>query len=132
MATPSHLLKDRSPTKAKHIKSGTLNINPTEILSQMYGINEYMGKKNTCKANKMKEREIVNYRITVVDEGNYRDFLVSGDDFDVDGSYVTVLKGKKEVAAFRSMVAIENMNEALAWGEKFEKMAMKDCCDPLL
>ena len=51
MATPSHLLKDRSPTKAKHIKSGTLNINPTEILSQMYGISEYMGKKNTSFDN---------------------------------------------------------------------------------
>jgi len=51
MATPSHLLKDRSPTKAKHIKSGTLNVNPTEILSQMYGISEYKGKKNTSFDN---------------------------------------------------------------------------------
>jgi hypothetical protein len=41
MATPSHLLKkERSPSKAKHNKSGhALNMNPTEILSQMYGIN---------------------------------------------------------------------------------------------
>ena len=41
MATPSHLLKgDRSPSKAKHIKAGhSQNMNPTEILSQIYGIN---------------------------------------------------------------------------------------------
>ena len=52
MATPSHLMKDhRSPTKAKHIKSGTLNINPTEILSQIYGISEYVGKKGSSFDN---------------------------------------------------------------------------------
>ena len=40
MATPSYLLKDKSPTRSKHIKSGSLGVNPTEILSQMYGINQ--------------------------------------------------------------------------------------------
>ena len=79
------------------------------------------------KEQEPKKKETVVFRITVTHGLEIRDYLITAEYYDTeydDSSIAHFYKGDDEmVASFRHWIAIENLRDAEAWGERFEKLA---------
>ncbi len=90
-----------------------------------------MPKKKKPQASKPKDKSVV-FRITVTHGSEVRDYLVTADYYELDSETNDIVHLYKleheQVASFRHWVAIENLKEAEAWGERFERLAQ---CAPV-
>jgi len=85
-----------------------------------------MAKKKKEQAPRKKDTRVV-FRVTVTHGLEVRDYLITAHYYEIDihsDSTVHLYNLEHDqVASFRHWVAIENLKEAEAWGEKFEKLA---------
>ena len=85
-----------------------------------------MAKKRKEQEPKPKQESTV-FRITETHGLEAKDYLVTADYYEMDASNDSIIHLYKlehdQVASFRHWVAIENLREAEAWGEKFEALA---------
>lgn len=84
-------------------------------------------------AKKKKEQESVVFRVTIALGNEMRDYLVTADYYELQVEKDEIVDfykfSRNTVATFRNWIAIENLKEAEAWGERFEKLAKPVQCD---